>query len=124
MNKFLLSILLVCGLALPAVAQQIAVTTLISAATVVNTKTTTLSNISKKTFQAVGTTSSGAGAATIVCRGSNDGSNWISLATITLTLSTTASSDGFAMDAPWRNIQCEVTAISGTGASVSVYVGG
>lgn len=73
-----------------------------------------------RTFQAYGTTSSGAGAATIKIQVSNDNSNWLDLGTISLTLATTASSDGFASSAKWQFVRANVTAISGTGASVSV----
>src|SRR5687767_10472006 len=62
------------------------------------------------TFQAYGATTAGAGAATIVIEVSNleapvnsTNVDWITAATITLTLSTTRTSDGFAMQAPWRN---------------------
>jgi len=78
---------------------------------------------SKRTFQADGTTSSGAGSATVKVQVSNDNSNWIDLGTITLTLATTSSSDGFSSDAPWRYVRGNVTAISGTGASVNLYMG-
>jgi hypothetical protein len=48
-----------------------------------------------KTYQATGATTAGAGSATVVVQGSNDGSNWDTIGTITLTLSTTSSSDSF-----------------------------
>lgn len=75
------------------------------------------------TFQASGATTNGAGAATIVIQVSNDGSNWLTLGTISLTLSTTSSSDGFAADAPWAYIRANITALSGTGAAVTVIMG-
>ena len=74
------------------------------------------------TFQAVGITSAGAGSATIDVEVSNDGDNWEVAGTITLTLSTTSSSDGFASNAPWKFVQGNVTAISGTDATVSLYM--
>jgi len=74
----------------------------------------------RMTFQAFGTTTAGAGAATIKIQVSNNGANWLDLGTISLTLSTTSSSDGFAAEAPWQFARANVTAISGTGASVSV----
>jgi hypothetical protein len=77
----------------------------------------------KRVFQAVGTTSSGAGSATILVQGSLDDTNWITLGTISLTLGTAATSDGFATDAPWLYIRGNCTAISGTGASVTLYAG-
>lgn len=77
----------------------------------------------KRTFQAYGTTSAGAGAASINIEGSNDSSNWLTIGNISLTLATTASNDGFASDAPWRFIRANVASISGTNASVSVVMG-
>ena len=72
------------------------------------------------TFQAAGATSAGSGAATVKIQVSNDGMNWIDLGTITLTLSSTSSSDGFAAFAAWAYVRANVTAISGTNAAVTV----
>lgn len=74
-----------------------------------------------QTFQASGTTTSGAGAATIVIQVSNDNSNWITAGTITLTLGTSATTDGFALSANWKHVRANLTAISGTGAAVTVF---
>lgn len=77
-----------------------------------------------KTYQASGTTSAGAGAATIAIQGSNDGgTNWDTIDTISLTLATVTSSSSFASMDRYGLIRANVTAISGTGASVSVNVG-
>ncbi len=76
-----------------------------------------------KTLQALGTTSAGVGAATIVIEVSNDGTNALTAGTITLTLGTSATSDGFASFAAWLYVRANVTAISGTNAQVSVYMG-
>ena len=75
-------------------------------------------------FQAVGQTTASTGAATIVIQVSNDGINYVTLATITLSLTTSASSDGFACVNTWEYYRANVTAISGTGASVTVYMKG
>lgn len=85
----------------------------------------------KRTFHAYGTTSSGAGSATIMVEVSNfadpgtaaNGQNWVTAATITLTLATTQSGDGVAIDAAWRWVRARLSAISGTGATVSVLMG-
>lgn len=77
----------------------------------------------KATLQASGLTTSGAGAAEIAVQVSNDNVNWLTLGTISLTLSTTESSDGFAFDAPWAFVRGNVTSISGTGAAVSLLMG-
>jgi hypothetical protein len=76
----------------------------------------------QKAFQASGLTTAGAGAATVKVQVSNDNTNWIDLGTISLTLSTSESSDGFVADAPWQFARGNVTAISGTGASATLYV--
>lgn len=73
------------------------------------------------TFQASGTTSAGAGAATIVIQVSNDDDNWITAGTITLTLGTVATSDGFAFTGNWDKARANLTAISGTDAAVSAF---
>lgn len=78
---------------------------------------------SRCTFQASGTTSAGAGAATIVVQVSNDNTNWLTAGTISLTLSTTSTTDGFVLDAKWVYIRGNVTAISGTNATVSLVMG-
>lgn len=80
-------------------------------------------NTEKRTFQAVGSTSAGAGACTVDIQGSNDGINFITMATITLVLAVAQSTDGFASDAPWRFVRAKVTSISGTDAAVSVWMG-
>ncbi len=76
------------------------------------------------TFQAnvVGT---GTVSATVVIDCSNDGVYWCTtpLATITLTAATTSSTDGFTTQAPWKYVRARVTAISGTNATVTVFMG-
>lgn len=78
-----------------------------------------------KTFQAWGTTSAGSGAATIEIQGSIDQNqqNWDVIGTITLTLGTDATSDSFTSDDRYAVLRGEVTAISGTGAEVSLGMG-
>lgn len=75
------------------------------------------------TFQAnvVGT---GAVTATIVLDVSNDNTYWVATPLGTITLSgTTNATDGFTTEAPWKYVRARVTAISGTGATVTVYMG-
>lgn len=83
-----------------------------------------------RTYQAYGATSAGAGAATVVIEASDLLSpatgtrvDWVTLGTITLTLGTTRTGDGFASQARWRHVRPYVSAISGTDAAVSVYFG-
>lgn len=73
------------------------------------------------TFQA---TVSGTGTvtATVLIQVSNDGTNWITLGTITLS-GTTSATDGFASSAPWAYVRSNCTAISGTSAALSVVMG-
>lgn len=78
---------------------------------------------SRKTYQASGTTTNGAGAATILIQGSNDGTNWDLIGTIVLVLATTTSSDSFSSDDRYAFVRGNVSAISGTGASVTVTMG-
>lgn len=77
----------------------------------------------QKTYQAAGTTASGSGAATIKVEGSNDGANWDTIGTITLTLGTASTSDSFTSNDRYRKIRGNVSALSGTGASVNLSVG-
>jgi hypothetical protein len=77
------------------------------------------------TFQVTGTTTASTGSATVKIQGSNldDANSYVDLGTITLTLGTTLTADGFATSAPWKFVRANVTAISGTGASVNVLMG-
>ncbi len=78
----------------------------------------------RMTFQAHGQTSAGAGTATILIEASLDNTNFITLGTLSLTLATTTSSDGIAIDAPWQFIRARITVITGTDATVNVFAGG
>ena len=78
---------------------------------------------SKRTFQATGFTTAGAGAVAVSVQGSLDGANFITIGTISLVLGVAVVTDGFASDAPWRYIRALVTSISGTNAQVTVWMG-
>jgi hypothetical protein len=75
----------------------------------------------QKTFQAkvVGT---GAVTATAVIQCSNDALTWLDVGTITLS-GTTSAADGFAHEAPWQYYRAKTTAVSGTSAAITVYMG-
>jgi hypothetical protein len=80
------------------------------------------------TFQGI-VTGTGTVTATVVIQGSNEDatfngakSNWATVATITLTGTTTAT-DGATSVSTWRYVRSNVTAISGTGAIVEVIMG-
>jgi len=79
---------------------------------------------SKHSFQMFGTTSAGVGSAVVNVEVSNNASNWEVAGTITLTLGTSSTSDGFAKNAAWRWARGNVTTLSGTGATISLIVGG
>ena len=102
-------------------------TPLLENATTVSSGTRQRPATRNRTFQAYGETSAGAGAATIVIEVSNveePGANdWITAGTINLTLATTRTTDGFTMQAAWRNVRARVSAISGTNATVTVRMG-
>jgi len=68
-------------------------------------------------------TVSGTGAVTasVNIEVSNDNVGWILAGTIALSGTTTAT-DGFTIQATWLNIRANVTALTGTGAAVTVVV--
>lgn len=74
----------------------------------------------EKSCQATGETTAGAGATAVEIQVSNDGSFWMVAGTISLTLSTTEATDGFAINALWKYLRANVSSISGTGAYVTV----
>ena len=63
----------------------------------------------------------GAISATVVTYASNDGTNWLTLATTSLS-GTTSTSDGFTFIAQWKYLRAGVTAISGTGATINGFL--
>ena len=86
--------------------------------------TTAYATYKYHSFQAVGETSAGSGAATVLIQVSNDGVNFLTMGTITLTLGTAVTSDGFAAANTWEYYRANVSAISGTDATVSVFMKG
>jgi hypothetical protein len=86
--------------------------------------TSAIATYTQHSFQAIGQTTSSTGSATVLIEVSDDGVNYITLATITLSLTTSPSSDGLACANTWEYYRANVSAISGTGASVSVYMKG
>lgn len=98
-----------------------------SAATTTATGPWVKCNGPAQTYQAVANGTAGAFSATVVIEVSNDGVTPLQnpMGTITLAgTATTANSDGFTTAyAPWAWVRARVTAISGTGASVSTWMG-
>lgn len=78
----------------------------------------------KRTFQATGATSAGAGSAVVDILASNDGVGFLVIGTISLTLGVTSVTDGFASDAPWLYIKADLKTLTGTDATVTVTMGG
>lgn len=96
---------------------------LLSAVTTTATSPTIKPWGNRQSFQAVATTSSGSGAATVLVEVSNDNSNWELLGTITLAPNT-SDSDGFSVaTSGWKLYRMRVSAISGTGCAVTAYAG-
>lgn len=123
MKKIFLSLILSIGMAVAASDLDI-----LSAATGTGAGSGFKPRGPKRAFVCHGTTSAGAGAATIKIQYSQDGTNWDLLGTIDLTLATTVATGspgiaGFSSDAPWKLVRANVTAISGTGASVTCKMG-
>jgi hypothetical protein len=101
-------------------------TTLLSAVTANGAGTATLGTRAA-TYQAFGVTSSGAGSATVTVEGSNDGTHWVPLGTISLTFNASGTTDGdngFAVaTAPWYWVRGKVASLTGTGAAVTLIRG-
>lgn len=75
-------------------------------------------------YQAIANGSAGAFAATVAVQVSNDGTNWETLGTLTLSgTATTADADSFMADTPWQYVRGYVTAISGTDATATLLMG-
>lgn len=101
---------------------------LLDAATGTTTGSTHSPIQNERTYQVQHSTTAGAGAATVVIQVSDVDApavagDWIDFATFTLTLSTSLATEGVTMDAPWRHVRGKVTAISGTGASITLWMG-
>ncbi len=67
------------------------------------------------TFQATGSMSAATGTASIAIEVSNDQVVWLTLGTISLNLTTSASSDGFSSAAPWAYVRAKANQITTDG---------
>lgn len=84
-----------------------------------------------KTYNLWGTTATvqakvvGTGAVTadVAVQVSNNGTDFHTLSTIALT-ATTSDVDGYAITAPWGYVRLDVTNVTGTGATVTAFLGG
>ena len=61
--------------------------------------------------------------ATVYVQVSNDGTNWVNLATFSLNTAGTAA-DGFALTAPWAYVRGYVHAVSSSSSVISMYMCG
>ena len=76
------------------------------------------------TFQAIANGASGVFSATVLVQVSNDQENWETGITFSLSgTATTADTAGNNINAPWKYVRGNVTAISGTGANVTLTMG-
>ena len=101
--------------------------------TLANAKTTTgfgelefatgTAQISNRTVQVTGKTTSGSGSAVVDIEVSNDGLAWIVVGTVTVALGTTYNTDGFVFNAPWGKVRANIKTLIGTGAEVTVTLG-
>ena len=66
-----------------------------------------------------GAVSASTGAATVDIQVSNDGTNYMVIDTATLTLGTATTGDSVVLTAPWKYVRANVTAISGTNATLN-----
>ena len=76
---------------------------------------------SHRSFQAVGLMSASTGTAVVTIQVSNDGVNYVTLGTISLSLTTAASSDAFYLQTVFEYYRAYVTQIT-TNGTVSVYM--
>lgn len=103
---------------------QIIVAKLLNAATATGAGSSCDKPRGSCTYHIIGSTTAGAGAATVTLEVSNDETdNFLVIKTFNLVLGTSIVGDGFEVTASWQKIRANVTAISGTGASVTVYQG-
>ena len=92
-------------------------------------ETKTPRNFGNKSFQTRGYTSSGAGASVIRIDGSNvptpTTNDWITIKSFDeLTLGTTPTGAGWESTVAYRHYRAYVVSISGTGATMDVYMAG
>jgi len=76
-----------------------------------------------RSFQLTGTTSAGAGTASVDIEVSNDGTNFLKMANLSLVLGTSVTQAACYSLVPWRYVRGNVIAITGTDASVTLTMG-
>lgn len=102
------------------------IVTLLNAATVTGAGVATAAEAqtANRVYKASAAATSGAFTATVAIEVSMTGVAWVTLAVITLSgTGATPNSDGFASAAPWPYVRGNVTAITGTGTTVTLRMG-
>lgn len=96
------------------------ITTLLDAVTATGAGSSVQPVLPQRTFSCV-VAGTGAVTATVLVQVTNDATNgpWMTAATFTLS-GTTSASDGVALEAPWAYVRGNVSAITGTGAAVTL----
>ena len=123
MKLFILFLSLFCSTFLFAANRgQVQVTTLLNNVSSTGAGSSFIPLNTNRTFQGSGT-AAGAGACTMLVQVSNDDVVWTTDATLSLTLSASTSSAIHNMDEAWKYVRGNVTAISGTNATVSLNIG-
>lgn len=99
-------------------------TTLLNAVTVAGAGTKEFAPAKgRRSIQVKGSTSAGAGTATVLLEVSNDRVNWAIAVTLSLVLGTTETSDQNTIDNSFAFVRGNVTALTGTGAKVTLILG-
>jgi len=100
------------------------ISTLLDAVTATGAGTAAELPAADATFQCIANGTSGAFSATVNVEVSNDNTNWETAITFSMSgTATTADTAGDNIAAPWKYIRGNVTAISGTGANVTLTMG-
>ena len=95
---------------------------LFSDATATGAKASQSPPCKERAYHLTGSVSASTGAAGVTLETSNDNVNWVSAGTMALTLGTTVTSDTLTSDVPWRYVRGNVTSISGTDATVTLWI--
>ncbi len=99
-----------------------AVATMLSAATATGAGAAVANPAAAKTYQAVGRTTAGTGTAVISIEGSNNGTNWdtVTTTTLSLTSATLSVSAGLSADDRYAWSRVNVTTLSGSTPTLTV----
>ena len=76
-----------------------------------------------KTYQVYASTTSGTGTASVSVEGSINGAMWDAIGSVTLSLTTSPTSNSFTSADRFTQVRGNVTALTGTGATATVLIG-